>query len=132
MELVKRNIAGALAKLTEKESYIIKIRVMADNPLTLQEIGDRYHITRERARQIREASTEKACASPFRIWEASRPSWKPNQDGCHRQVNTPRLEEKYLDLRSDNLGEELPVAFNGQKGEFLNLRRGDGLCAGGL
>jgi RNA polymerase sigma-32 factor len=52
MDLVKRNIAGALANLNEKETYIIKNRVMSDNPKTLQEIGNRYNITRERARQI--------------------------------------------------------------------------------
>ena len=59
MDLVKRNIAGALTKLTEKEGYIIKNRVMADNPMTLQEIGDRYHITRERARQIEKQALKK-------------------------------------------------------------------------
>ena len=50
--LVQRNIAGALAKLNEKESFIVINRIMADDPLTLQEIGDRYNFTRERARQI--------------------------------------------------------------------------------
>ena len=59
MALVKRNIAGALAKLNEKEKYIIRHRVMADTPLTLQEIGDRYHITRERARQIEKQALKK-------------------------------------------------------------------------
>jgi RNA polymerase sigma-32 factor len=59
MDLVKRNIAGALMKLTEKEGFIIKHRVMADNPMTLQEIGDRYHITRERARQIEKQALKK-------------------------------------------------------------------------
>lgn len=59
LSLVKRNIAGALAKLNEKEKYIIKHRVMADNPLTLQEVGDRYRITRERARQIEKQALKK-------------------------------------------------------------------------
>lgn len=59
MELVRRNIAGALAKLTEKESYIIKHRIMAENPMTLQEIGDKYNITRERARQIEQQALKK-------------------------------------------------------------------------
>ncbi|MCX5840508.1 MAG: RNA polymerase sigma factor RpoH [Deltaproteobacteria bacterium] len=59
MALVKRNIAGALAKLSEKEKYIIKHRVMADHPETLQEIGNRYHITRERARQIEKQALNK-------------------------------------------------------------------------
>ena len=57
--LVKRNIAGALEKLSDKEQFIIKHRVMADNPLTLQEIGDRYKITRERARQIEKQALKK-------------------------------------------------------------------------
>ncbi len=32
---------------------------MADTPLTLQAIGDRYHITRERARQIEKQALRK-------------------------------------------------------------------------
>ena len=64
--LVQRNIAGALTKLNEKESFIIKNRVMADDPLTLQAIGDRYHITRERARQIEKQALKKlALAIPY-------------------------------------------------------------------
>lgn len=58
-ELVQKNISGALAVLNEKEMYIIKNRVMADDPETLQEIGDRYKITRERARQIEKQALKK-------------------------------------------------------------------------
>lgn len=57
--LVKRDISGALAKLSERESYIIRNRVMADNPLTLQEIGNKYKITRERSRQIEKQALRK-------------------------------------------------------------------------
>ncbi len=57
--LVKRDIAGALSKLNDRENYIIQNRVMADNPLTLQEIGDHYNITRERARQIEKQALKK-------------------------------------------------------------------------
>ena len=59
MELVQHNIAGALTGLNEKEIFIIQNRVMADIPLTLQAIGDRYHITRERARQIEKQALKK-------------------------------------------------------------------------
>ena len=59
MDLVKRNIAGALANLNEKENYIIKNRIMTDNPKTLQEIGNQYNITRERARQIEKQALKK-------------------------------------------------------------------------
>ena len=59
MDIVKRSIAGALANLNEKETYIIKSRVMTDNPKTLQEIGNKYNITRERARQIEKQALKK-------------------------------------------------------------------------
>ena len=57
--LVKQNITAALTTLNERETYIILNRVMADNPETLQEIGDKYNITRERARQIEKQALKK-------------------------------------------------------------------------
>lgn len=66
MSIVQRNIAGALAKLNDKESFIIRNRVMADNPLTLQEVGDHFRVTRERARQIEKQALKKmALAIPY-------------------------------------------------------------------
>lgn len=59
MDLVKRNIAGALANLNERESYIVRHRIMTDRPKTLQEIGNMYNITRERARQIEKQALKK-------------------------------------------------------------------------
>ena len=57
--LVKQNITAALTTLNEREAYIIINRVMADKPETLQEIGDKYNITRERARQIEKQALKK-------------------------------------------------------------------------
>ncbi len=57
--LVQRDIAGALANLNERERYIINHRVMADHPETLQEIGKKYNISRERARQIEKQALKK-------------------------------------------------------------------------
>jgi RNA polymerase sigma-32 factor len=57
--LVKRNVAGALAKLNDREAYIIRHRVMSESPKTLQEIGDRFKITRERARQVEKEALRK-------------------------------------------------------------------------
>jgi len=59
MELVQRNIAGALTKLNERELYIIRNRVMSEHPKTLQEIGERFKITRERVRQIEKQALKK-------------------------------------------------------------------------
>jgi RNA polymerase sigma-32 factor len=40
--------------LNEKEKYIYENRLMDDEPLTLQEIGNKFDISRERTRQIEE------------------------------------------------------------------------------
>jgi len=48
----ERNIQSALKRLNEKEVYVIKNRIMADSPLTLQEIGNHLKLSRERVRQI--------------------------------------------------------------------------------
>ncbi|MCF8068439.1 MAG: RNA polymerase factor sigma-32 [Desulfobacterales bacterium] len=39
-------------KLTDREIEIFEQRVFTDSPVTLQEIGDRYDISRERVRQV--------------------------------------------------------------------------------
>jgi RNA polymerase sigma-32 factor len=38
--------------LTDKEDYIFRKRLIVDDPLTLQEIGDKFGVSRERVRQI--------------------------------------------------------------------------------
>ncbi len=77
--LVQRNIAGALAMLTEKESFIVKNRLMADNPMTLQEIGEHYNFTRERARQIESQAIKKLqLAIPYGTGSEPPPDAKKN------------------------------------------------------
>jgi RNA polymerase sigma-32 factor len=49
---LKAKIGQALATLNEKERYIVEKRLMAEEPLTLREIGEWFKISRERARQI--------------------------------------------------------------------------------
>jgi len=39
-------------QLTERELEIFDLRIFADKPLTLQDIGDTYGISRERVRQV--------------------------------------------------------------------------------
>jgi RNA polymerase sigma-32 factor len=57
--LAKNKIDRALSKLNDRENYIMKNRIMADNPETLREIGERFNITRERTRQIEKAALRK-------------------------------------------------------------------------
>jgi len=51
-EIREREVLNAMKRLNEKEVYVIKNRIMADSPLTLQEIGDHLKLSRERVRQI--------------------------------------------------------------------------------
>ncbi len=46
--------------LKDKEAVIFSERLLAEQPLTLQEIGDKYGISRERVRQIEERLKKKS------------------------------------------------------------------------
>ncbi|NWG02858.1 MAG: sigma-70 family RNA polymerase sigma factor, partial [Syntrophaceae bacterium] len=47
-----QKVIRAMKRLSEKEIYVIKNRIMADEPLTLQEIGNELKLSKERVRQI--------------------------------------------------------------------------------
>lgn len=49
----------AVKTLNPREKYILENRVLADEPVTLKELGKHFGITRERARQIERAALEK-------------------------------------------------------------------------
>jgi RNA polymerase primary sigma factor len=51
--------------LDEKEALVLKLRFGLDDdqPQTLQEIGDRLHLTRERIRQIEQKAMRKLSRS---------------------------------------------------------------------
>ncbi|NRD68819.1 RNA polymerase factor sigma-32, partial [Corallococcus exiguus] len=53
--LFRENLAAFAQTLEGKERYIFEHRLTADEPLTLQDIGDKYGVSRERARQIEAA-----------------------------------------------------------------------------
>jgi len=50
--LLQQNIKEMIPHLSDKEKDIIELRLLADSPVTLREIGEKYGITRERVRQI--------------------------------------------------------------------------------
>jgi len=53
-ELLLSKLEEYREKLSGKELDIFDNRIMAENPVTLQDLGDKYHISRERVRQIQE------------------------------------------------------------------------------
>ncbi len=49
---LRENIDKIRSRLNEKEAYILEHRLLSDEPMTLQEIGDHFKITREAVRQV--------------------------------------------------------------------------------
>lgn len=58
-DLVRAQMKAILPKLNEKEKYILHHRLLAEEPVTLREIGERYNVTRERVRQLEARLLEK-------------------------------------------------------------------------
>ena len=57
--MVSSRIGEALARLDQRERYIIEMRVMSDKPMTLKELGEHFGFSRERARQLEIRAKEK-------------------------------------------------------------------------
>ena len=55
-------LAECLKMLNDREQYIIKKRMLTDNPETLDDIGAYFNISRERVRQIEKKAFEKLSA----------------------------------------------------------------------
>ena len=58
-KIAAMKIAEFRGMLNERELYIFEHRIMTDEPMTLQEIGDHFNISRERARQIEKGVSAK-------------------------------------------------------------------------
>ena len=58
-EKIKRELDAALKSLEERERFIIENRILRDNPLTLEELGTKLNISRERVRQIENEALKK-------------------------------------------------------------------------
>ncbi len=56
---VKKQIYSAMDNLTPRERYIMQHRIMAENPITLEDLGKQYTISKERVRQIENNSKVK-------------------------------------------------------------------------
>ena len=62
--LMRRKILiSCLGELSEREQFIIKNHILTESPLTLDDIGAKFNISRERVRQIEKRALEKLTAS---------------------------------------------------------------------
>ena len=58
-KILENEIQNAIKRLNDKEEYVVRNRIMADSPLTLQEIGVHLKLSRERVRQIESEALKK-------------------------------------------------------------------------
>ena len=56
---IQERLQSLWPRFSEREKFLIEKRLYAENPITLQEVGDHYGITRERVRQIEERLKKK-------------------------------------------------------------------------
>lgn len=61
-EVRRKILQTCLAKLNDREQYIVKNRMLTDTPQTLEDIGAQFNISRERVRQIEKKAFEKLSA----------------------------------------------------------------------
>jgi len=52
LQILRKVIQKIKKDLNEKELYTLENRILSDHPLTLQEIGKKFNVTREYIRQI--------------------------------------------------------------------------------
>ena len=57
--ILEKGVRVAMKRLNEKEQYVVRNRIMADSPRTLQEIGSYLKLSRERVRQIESEALKK-------------------------------------------------------------------------
>ena len=55
----EHEVQDAMRRLSEKEVYVLQNRIMAEEPLTLQQIGHHLKLSRERVRQIESEALKK-------------------------------------------------------------------------
>ncbi len=73
LELLRQNIDKIRPSLNEKELYLLEHRMLSDNPMTLQEVGDHYGVTREAVRQSEARLLEKIKAVFLEAAQSRRP-----------------------------------------------------------
>lgn len=60
-EKQQRNLLlqSCMSELNDREQYVIRNRMLAEDPVTLEDLGDRFGVSRERIRQIEKKAYEK-------------------------------------------------------------------------
>jgi RNA polymerase sigma-32 factor len=58
-KILEKGVRVAMKRLNEREEYVVRNRIVADSPRTLQEIGSHLKLSRERVRPIESEALKK-------------------------------------------------------------------------
>ena len=72
---MKIKLQNAISTLNEREKFVIWNRYLADETMTLEEIGEKYGISKERVRQIESRALEK-----IKLFTMKQPKLLPQPD----------------------------------------------------
>lgn len=67
----RKILLEGLSRLNEREQYIVKNRMLTEEPETLEDIGSKFNISRERVRQIEKRAFEKLSAEVKSLMSAA-------------------------------------------------------------
>ncbi len=105
-EIFEQRIAEFSQTLKDKEAFILRQRLLAENPLTLQAAGDELNISRERARQIEKRVLEKLqvfLKEKFPDLEEMHFQFKKEVGGADRKLTKKRKKKNAgVDKREPN------------------------------
>ena len=85
--LLHNKVSEFRKEMTPREMEIFDLRIFSDSPVTLQEIGDRYGISRERVRQVEKNIIKKIRA----FFKKEIPDFASYQDG--KTKNNPKNKD---------------------------------------
>ena len=73
---MKVKLQNAISTLNEREKFVIWNRYLADETMTLEEIGEKYGISKERVRQI-----ESRALAKIKLFTMKQPKLLPQASG---------------------------------------------------
>lgn len=99
--LLQRALAEVTQKLNERERQIVDARILATEPLTLQELADQMQVSRERIRQIEDAVRAKIATS-FKAMLALPPAAKALPPANHKSQQQAPLPSRTKNGNSES------------------------------
>lgn len=136
--IVLEKVHGMLAELSPRESYILQLRygISVNNRQTLEEIGKKFGVTRERIRQIESRALEKLRTNypyAYQMLDSADEERQEKENVRLKQLSTreknlssksisyPASSELFLPLIREVIVEDKPITLSPKEAELLSF-----------